>query len=251
MQKITIIGPAHPLRGGLATFDQRLAREFNDSGDDCAIYSFSMQYPSFLFPGKTQYSDEPAPADLKIFSVINSINPLNWIKIGNRVRKERPDIVTVRYWLPLMGPALGTILKKVRKNKHTKVVCIADNIIPHEHRPGDTLFTKYFLKRCDAFITMSEKVMTDLRKFVPDKPAKIVQHPLYDNFGSILSKSEAREKLKISNDDPILLFFGFIRRYKGLDILLEAMKILQGNLTSQISNPKLLIAGEFYEDEKP
>ena len=169
MQKIIIIGPAHPLRGGLATFDQRLAKEFNDNGDNCSIYSFSLQYPSFLFPGKTQYSNEPAPKDLKIFSVINSINPLNWIKIGNRIRKERPDIVVVRYWLPFMGPALGTILKKVKKNKHTKIVCIADNIIPHEPRPGDNAFTKYFLKRCDAFITMSEKVMNDLRKFVPTR----------------------------------------------------------------------------------
>jgi glycosyltransferase involved in cell wall biosynthesis len=151
-----------------------------------------------------------------------------------------------------MGPALGTILKKVRKNKHTKVVCIADNIIPHEHRPGDNVFTKYFLKRCDAFITMSEKVMNDLRKFVPtEKPAKLVQHPLYDNFGEIIPKTEAREKLKLKPDELIILFFGFIRRYKGLDILLDAMKILKENPKSQISNLKLLVAGEFYEDEKP
>jgi glycosyltransferase involved in cell wall biosynthesis len=252
MQKIIIIGPAHPLRGGLATFDQRLAKEFKSNGDDCSIYSFSLQYPSFLFPGKTQYSNEPAPKDLKILSVINSINPLNWIKIGNRIRKERPDIIVVRYWLPSMGPALGTILKKVRKNKHTKVVCIADNIIPHEHRPGDNAFTKYFLRRCDAFITMSEKVMNDLRKFVPtEKPAKLVQHPLYDNFGEIIPKTEAREKLKLKPDELIILFFGFIRRYKGLDILLDAMKILKESSKLQISNLKLLVAGEFYEDEKP
>src|SRR5689334_22580411 len=249
MAKIIIIGPAHPLRGGLATFDQRLAKEFNDSGDDCSIYSFSLQYPSFLFPGKTQYSTEPPPADVRIFSVINSINPLNWIKIGNRIRKERPDIVVVRFWLPFMGPALGTILKKVRKNKFSKIVCIADNVIPHEHRPGDTAFTKYFLKRCDAFIAMSEKVMADLRKFVPDKPAKLVQHPLYDNFGGIISKAEARNKLQIRNDELLILFFGFIRKYKGLDILLDAMKILKEGST-QISNLKLLIAGEFYDDEK-
>ena len=252
MQKIIIIGPAHPLRGGLATFDQRLAKEFNNDGDDCSIYSFSLQYPSFLFPGKTQYSNEPAPKDLKIFSVINSINPLNWIKIGNRIRKERPDIVVVRYWLPFMGPALGTILKKVRKNNYTKVVCIADNIIPHEPRPGDSAFTKYFLKRCDAFITMSEKVMNDLRKFVPkEKPAKLVLHPLYDSFGEIISKTEAREKLKIKTDESVILFFGFIRKYKGLDILLDAMSILKENPNYQISNLKLLVAGEFYEDERP
>jgi glycosyltransferase involved in cell wall biosynthesis len=248
MQKIIIIGPAHPLRGGLATFDQRLAKEFNNNGDDCSIYSFSLQYPSFLFPGKTQYNTDPAPKDLKIFSVINSINPLNWIEVGKRIKNERPDIVVVRYWIPLMGPALGTILKKVRRNEHTKIICIADNIIPHEHRPGDKAFTRYFLKTCDAFIAMSEKVMGDLRNFVPkDKPAILVHHPLYDNFGEIISKTEARGKLKIKNDESIVLFFGFIRKYKGLDILLDAMKILK----SQMSNLKLLIAGEFYEDEKP
>jgi len=252
MQKVIIIGPAHPLRGGgITTFNQRLAKEFNDLGDDCSIYSFSLQYPSFLFPGKTQYTDDPAPEDLKIFSVINSINPLNWIKIGNRIRKERPDIVVVRYWLPFMGPALGTILKKIKKNGHTRIVCIADNIIPHEHRPGDTAFTKYFLNQCDAFITMSEHVMNDLRKFVPkEKPARLVHHPLYDNFGEIVSKIAAREKLKIKTDELIILFFGFIRKYKGLDILLDAMKILKENAKSKTQNPKLLVAGEFYEDEK-
>jgi len=251
MQKIIIIGPAHPLRGGLATFDQRLAKEFNEQGDDCSIYSFSLQYPSFLFPGKTQYSDEPAPKDLKIFSVINSINPFNWVKVGNRLKNERADIIVVRYWLPFMGPALGTILRKIRKNHHTKIICIADNIIPHEHRPGDKAFTKYFLKTCDAFITMSSKVMDDLKKFQPGKPCKLVQHPLYDNFGEPITKSEAREKLKINNEERIILFFGFIRKYKGLDILLDAMKILKGNPKSEIRNLKLLIAGEFYEDEKP
>jgi len=252
MQKVIIIGPAHPLRGGgITTFNQRLAKEFNDLGDDCSIYSFSLQYPSFLFPGKTQYTDDPAPEDLKIFSVINSINPLNWIKIGNRIRKERPDIVVVRYWLPFMGPALGTILKKIKKNGHTRIVCIADNIIPHEHRPGDTAFTKYFLNQCDAFVTMSEHVMNDLRKFVPkEKPARLVHHPLYDNFGEIVSKIAAREKLKIKTDELIILFFGFIRKYKGLDILLDAMKILKENAKSKTQNPKLLVAGEFYEDEK-
>jgi len=252
MQKVIIIGPAHPLRGGgITTFNQRLAKEFNDLGDDCSIYSFCLQYPSFLFPGKTQYTADPAPEDLKIFSVINSINPLNWIKIGNRIRKERPDIVVVRYWLPFMGPALGTILKKIKKNGQAKIVCIADNIIPHEHRPGDTAFTKYFLNQCDAFVTMSEHVMNDLRKFVPkEKPARLVHHPLYDNFGEIVSKIAAREKLKIKTDELIILFFGFIRKYKGLDILLDAMKILKENAKSKTQNPKLLVAGEFYEDEK-
>jgi glycosyltransferase involved in cell wall biosynthesis len=245
--KVVIIGPAHPLRGGLATFNQRLAKEYIDQGNECSIYSFSLQYPSFLFPGKTQYSDEPAPENLTIHTVINSINPFNWIKIGNRLRNERPDIIVVRFWLPLMGPALGTILRRVKKNKHTRIICIADNVIPHEKRLGDTAFTRYFLKSCDAFITMSEKVMQDLRLFQKEKPAKQVAHPLYDNFGPIISKQEARKHLSLPSTERIVLFFGFIRRYKGLDILLEAM----AKLKSVQDSPKLLVAGEFYEDAKP
>ena len=247
------MGPAHPLRGGLATFNQRLAKEFIQNGHYCSIYSFSLQYPSFIFPGTTQYTTEPAPKGITIHTVINSINPFNWIKIGNRLKKENPDIIVVRFWLPLMGPALGTILRRVRKNKHTKIDCIADNIIPHEKRFGDKPFTKYFLKACDAFITMSEKVLSDLRIFEEEKPAQLVQHPLYDNFGEIISKEEARKELGIGNKELVILFFGFIRKYKGLDLLLEAMKILKEIWpikNSQLPIPKLLIAGEFYEDAK-
>ena len=271
MSKIVIIGPAYPLRGGLATFNQRLAKQFTDEGHECCIYSFSLQYPSFLFPGTTQYSTDVPPEGIKIVSAINSINPLNWIKVGNELKKLRPDIIVVRYWLPFMGPALGTILRKVKKNRHTKIIAITDNILPHEKRPGDVPFTRYFLGSCDAFITMSEKVMSDLRKFEKAKPAKQVLHPLYDNFGTPVPKEEARKFLKIPQDSFIILFFGFIRKYKGLDILLDAIAILKEkrktyNETPSIhtpptlSNPhsrlptpdyRLLIAGEFYEDNKP
>jgi glycosyltransferase involved in cell wall biosynthesis len=248
IKKIVIIGPAYPLRGGLASYDERLAREFIHMGHDTTIYTFSYQYPGFLFPGTTQYSTGQTPTDIKIKVRINSINPLNWISTGNELKKLRPDVIVVRYWLPFMGPCLGTILRRVKKNRHTRVVCIADNIIPHEQRPGDTIFTKYFLKPVDAFITMSEKVLSDLQQFVVGKPAKFVPHPLYDNFGDKIPKAAAREKLGIAADEKIILFFGFIRKYKGLDILLEAMKLL--NSWPGGSPVKLLIAGEFYEDEK-
>ncbi|ANE49373.1 glycosyltransferase [Flavisolibacter tropicus] len=247
MQRIVIIGPAYPLRGGLATFNQRLALEFIKEGHSCELVSFSLQYPSILFPGKTQYSEEPAPTGLTIHSIINSISPTNWLKVGKRLRNERPDFIIVRFWIPFMGPALGTILRQVKKNRHTKVICIADNVIPHEHRPGDRTFTRYFLKACDGFITMSEKVMSDLRQFENNKPAQLVQHPLYDNFGEKISKEEARSYLKLSTSDKIILFFGFIRKYKGLDLALQAMtdnRIKEAGI-------KLMIAGEFYEDEKP
>jgi len=249
--KVVIIGSAHPLRGGgITTFNERLARQFLSEGFNCSIFSFSLQYPPFLFPGTTQYTKDPFPTDLKIFPVINSIHPLNWLQIGLQLKKIRPDIIVVRYWLPFMGPALGTILRQVKKNKHTRIIAITDNIIPHEKRPGDIPFTKYFLKPVDAFITMSGKVMNDLRSFEPVKPAKQVLHPLYDNFGASISKEEARKKLGLNSSDQIILFFGFIRKYKGLDLLFQAIGELNKNPLTP-SNWKFLIAGEFYGDKKP
>ncbi|BAV06265.1 Glycosyltransferase involved in cell wall bisynthesis [Filimonas lacunae] len=259
MQKAVIIGPAHPLRGGLASFNERLARQFMADGYDTTIYTFSLQYPEFMYPGTTQYSSEPAPTDVNIKVCINSVNPLNWLKVGRELRKLQPDIIVVRYWLPLMGPCLGTILRQVKKNKHTKVVCIADNIIPHEKRPGDTPFTRYFVKPIDAFVTMSEKVMKDLRQF-SQKPAQQVVHPLYDNFGTALDKTAARKRLGLDTQMPLILFFGFIRRYKGLDLLLQAMAIIKDKyqpLTTKSgerfvpSEMKLMVAGEFFEDAAP
>lgn len=248
-KKIIILGPAHPLRGGIAIFNERLARQFQNEGHDVTIYSFSLQYPDFLFPGTTQYSSEPAPADLNINIKVNSINPINWLAVGNEIKNLKPDLVVVRYWLPLMGPALGTILRRIKSNKHTKIVCIADNVVPHEKRFGDHAFTKYFIKPVDAFITMSEKVLNDLRTFTQTKPAVLQPHPLYDVFGNAVSKQEARTHLGIDQTTFVFLFFGFIRKYKGLDILLEAFAQLKKSKI-QIANCKLLIAGEFYEDRK-
>ncbi len=245
---VIIIGPAHPLRGGgITTFNERLARQFQNEGHHTSIYSFSLQYPGFLFPGKSQFTEEPAPKDLDIHTRINSINPFNWLSVGSEIKKLKPDIVVVRYWIPLMGPCLGTILRIIKKNKHTKIICIADNIVPHEKRIGDKPFTRYFVKPVDAFITMSEKVLSDLRLFT-SKKALLVSHPLYDNFGEKISKEKARKELGISNEELVVLFFGFIRKYKGLDILLDAMSLI--NTNHETYKPKLLIAGEFYEDRK-
>lgn len=243
-EKVFIIGPAHPLRGGLASFNERLARAFQQQGVNVTIYTFSLQYPNFLFPGTTQYSSEPAPKDLSIRVLINSVNPFNWIKVGWIMRQEQPDIVVVRYWLPFMGPALGTILRILRSNKKTRIVTIADNVIPHEKRIGDIIFTKYFLQPVHAFVTMSEKVMHDLRSFT-QKPAQQVVHPLYDNFGEAVSVETARDHLKLPLQAKIVLFFGFIRAYKGLDLLLEATALLKKSSAEPIY---VLVAGEFYED---
>ncbi len=248
-KSVVIIGPAYPLRGGLATFDERMARAFKEENFATTIYTFSLQYPSFLFPGTTQLSTDPPPNALDIFVKINSVNPFNWIKVGNELKNIKPDIIIIRYWLPFMGPCLGTILRQVKKNKHTKIICIADNIIPHEQKIIDKPFTKYFVKPIDAFVTMSDKVMEDLRLFTQKKAIKII-HPLYDNFGNAISKKEAQEFLQINSSKKTLLFFGFIRHYKGLDILLNALKIIKEKNNSFYHSLQLIIAGEYYEDSK-
>ena len=245
-KKVIIIGSAWPLRaGGLATFNERLAKQFMEEGFDTSIYTFSLQYPSFLFPGSTQLSNEPAPAHLKIKACINSINPFNWLKVGNELRKIKPNYIVVRFWMPFFGPCLGTILKLVNRNKFTQIICIADNVIPHEKRMGDTLLTKYFFSSIHRFVTMSEKVNQDLKTFT-QKPSINIVHPIYDNFGDIISKEEARKHLALPVNEKIILFFGFIRKYKGLDLLLEAMN----NANIREANIKLLIAGEFYDNKE-
>jgi len=247
---VVIIGPAYPLRGGLSSFNERLARQFQQEGSATEIFTFSLQYPSFLFPGSTQYSTDPPPDDLRIRVCINSVNPLNWLKVGTTLKDLKPDIIIVRYWLPFMGPCLGTILRIVKRNKHTRIICIADNILPHEKRIGDKQFTTYFLKPIDAFVTMSSKVLSDLTSFTK-KPALQIAHPLYDNFGEVVDREEAKKNLHLPTDRKVFLFFGFIRKYKGLDLLLEAISMLKKEGFFESNKMLFLIAGEFYEKPQP
>lgn len=246
-KRILILGSAHPLRGGgIATFNERLAKAFMDKGNEVMIVSFSLQYPKILFPGKSQLTDEAAPENLKIVSWLNSINPFNWINTARKIKKWAPDIMIVRYWIPFMGPSLGTVSRLVRRNKKIKVIAIVDNAIPHEKRPGDTLFTKWFTASVDAFVTMSKQVLEDLGTFNTSKPRAFSLHPLYDNFGEIIPKSEACKKLNLPEDQTYLLFFGFIRDYKGLDWLLKAI----ANEDIKKRPFKLMVAGEYYSNKE-
>lgn len=237
------MGPAWPLRGGLAAFDEKLAITFNELGVTTRIDTFSLQYPSFLFPGTSQFTKDPAPKNLKIDSCINSINPLNWLRVGYNLFREKPDLIIVRFWIPFLAPCLGTIIKIAKWNKHTKIIAIVDNMIPHEKRIGDRLFTRYFANKVDGFLVMSEKVKKDVLQF-STKPCLVSPHPIFNHFGNAISKKEARVILKLNESDKIILFFGYIRKYKGLDLLLEAMS----HSALKEANIKLMIVGEFYED---
>ncbi len=244
--KIFIIGPAYPLRGGPAQFNENLCEELNKAGHDAQIISYSLQYPNFLFPGSSQFEKSgSAPVGIKIHTLINSVNPFNWIKVAGFIKKEKPDFILFRYWLPFFGPCLGTIGRLVKR--HTKVLALTDNIIPHEKRIGDTAFTKFFVKSCHGFIAMSRSVLHDISKFSNTDKKTYSPHPMYATYGSLVDLKDARNKLELNENEKIVLFFGLIRHYKGLDILIEAFadeKVRQQNI-------KLLVAGEFYEDKQP
>lgn len=245
-KKIVIVGTAHPYRGGLAVFNERLARQWISEGHEVEIFTFTLQYPSVFFPGKTQYANWEAPQGLKISRKINSVNPLSWIMQGFRIRKMRPDMLVFKFWMPFFAPCFGTIARSAKYRRSLKVISVLDNVIPHEKRIGDSLLISYFVKAVDGFIAMSKSVGDDLRVFDKNKPCLLSPHPLYDNFGYAMSRDEALKQLGFDPSFRYLLFFGIIRRYKGLDLLLEAF----ADARLRNFKLKLIIAGEFYEDEK-
>lgn len=242
--KITIVGPAYPYRGGIANFDEMLARTFMRRGDRVDIQTFTVQYPKLLFPGKTQYSQSPPPAGLDIKRRVNSMNPLNWRAVGRSLKNEKPDLIIMKYWTPFMGPALGRIARIARRNGHTKVIVQVDNIVPHEHHATDRILNRFFINSVDGFVYMSQQVKDDLDTFRTDAPALFSPHPLFEGFGEKVSKEEACGKLGLDPDVEYSLFFGLVRDYKGLDLLLDAWKILKDG--GKTENRKLIVAGEFY-----
>ncbi|MBR1550075.1 MAG: glycosyltransferase [Bacteroidales bacterium] len=246
--KVIILGTAWPYRGGLAAFNERLARQYQAEGHEVEIVTFTLQYPSFLFPGQTQYSDEPAPKGLKIVRKLNAINPFSWIATGLYIRRQRPDLVITKFWLPFMAPALGTA-NRVAKRKGLRRISILDNLVPHEKRIGDKMFAKYFVRSVDGMVAMSRSVLADVDLFDPrgKKARTFCPHPLYDHYGVSLSREEALDLIGLRANQRYVLFFGFIRDYKGLDLLLDAM----ADERMEKLGVKLIVAGEFYGDPKP
>lgn len=236
---IVVVGPAHPYRGGLASIMETMAREYQERGDRVNILTFTLQYPSLLFPGKSQTVDTPAPEDLRIERCVSTVDPLSWWRVGRRLRREAPDIVLMKYWTPFMAPCFGTIARLARRNKHTKVICQIDNVEPHEHHLTDKIFNRYFLSSVDGFIYMSEQVHGELRAYT-SAPALFSPHPMFEHFGERQERDEACEHLGLDPRFKYSLFFGLIRDYKGLDTLLEAWARFRRE------GHKLLIAGEFY-----
>ena len=241
--KIVIIGTAYPLRGGIAHYNALLASALS-ARHTVETVTFKRQYPSFLFPGKTQEetSEEihgtPAPR------LIDSINPFNWISVARKIRRRRPDLLIFKYWLPFFGPCFGTIARIVKRGTSARVAVICDNVLPHERRPFDALFTRYTFRQTDFFIVQSDAVERELKAFWPDARYRKVPHPVYNIFGSPMEKQRAKDLLGL-RDARILLFFGYVRRYKGLNVLLDALRLVPPDL-----GVRLLVVGEFYDDEQ-
>ena len=246
--KIIIVGTSHPYRGGIAAFTDRLATEFAWEGVDIEVVTFKLQYPSFLFPGKTQYSDAKAPESFPITRKVNSINPLNWIKIGKYIRKKNPDIVVFTYWMSFFAPCFGKIARVIKRNHHTKCIGLIHNMIPHEKSILDKLLPPYFVKAMDGFVALSQSVLDDVKSLDnQDKPKCFVPHPLYDHFGEIMERNEAIKHLNLDENNRYMLFFGLVRAYKGLDLLIDAF----ADERLRKYPVKLIVAGEFYDDQKP
>ena len=246
--KIIIVGPSHPYRGGIAAFTDRLANEFQVEGADVELYTFTLQYPSILFPGKTQYSDAPAPEDIKIFRKINSINPFTWIKTAKEIKAKNPDIVVFAYWMSFFAPCYAQMAKLISKNKNTRCIGLVHNMMPHERSLLDRLLSPCFVKRMHAFAALSKSVLDDVSKLdKKSKPKLFSPHPLYDHYGDREDKAVALSSLYLDDNYNYLLFFGLIREYKGLDLLLKAMS------DERLDNYplKLIVAGEFYEKKEP
>lgn len=241
--KITILSTAYPLRGGIAHFIGLLYKELIKK-NDVKVITFKRQYPSILFPGKSQIEGGENAEKIPTEISVDSVNPFNWFKVGRKIKKSAPDLLIYKYWMPFFGPCFGTISKIAKRNNKTKVLVICDNVIPHEKKPGDIAFTKYFFKYADYFILLSDKVKLDLLSIKPAAKNKVLPHPVYSNFGNPVDQEEARKYLKL-DCEKLILFFGFIRDYKGLDVLLAALSLI-----NEKEGIKLIVAGEFYSNKE-
>ena len=244
--RIVILGTAWPFRGGLAAFNERLAKQFVQDGHEVEVVTFTLQYPSFLFPGKTQYSGEVAPDGLKIVREINSCNPLNWIKVGKRLKREAPDLLISCYWMAFFAPCYGMIQQIVRRNGKTRCIGLVHNMIPHEPSVLDKCLAPFYVKQTDGFVALSDSVVQDIASLDREqKPKTFSPHPVYDHYGEKMDRKDACVALGLDDRKRYMLFFGLVRAYKGLDLLLDAF----AKVKDELKDLQLVVAGEFYEDE--
>jgi len=244
--RIILVGPVYPYRGGIAHFTEATAHALKGRGHDVTAVTFTRQYPQRLFPGRSQMESRPPVRPVPSVRLIDSINPMSWFRAAEHVIREAPDVVVFQHWMPFFAPAFGTIARLLR-GQGIRCISVVHNALPHERRFGDVFLSRYLFKACDGFVALSRVVANDLRRLAGYQvPLQQVAHPPYHQFGDGLDQKEARKRLNLPTDAPVLLFFGFVRAYKGLDVLLEAMP----HVLRYLPEARLVIAGEFYEDEE-
>jgi len=243
---IICIGPAFPLRGGIANFNTALCKNLLEAGHQASIISFSLQYPGFLFPGKTQYEEGKASAGIPTSSQINSVNPFSWNKTVRTIRTASPDLVVLHHWMPFISMSLGYIVRRLKRKPACPVIVIAHNVIPHEKRAGWKSMSRFLLSACDGYIVLSESLLEDLKIFTDSTNKACIPHPVYEQFGEAVDRKKAANRLGLDPSLKYLLFFGMIRKYKGLDLLIRAF----ARMRYRVPDLRLIVAGEFYSGEK-
>lgn len=242
--KICLVGPAYPYRGGIAHFTSMLTREFGRE-HDVSIINFSRLYPSVLFPGKTQYDHTDSALRIDSEQIIDCLNPLTWLRAGRAAAALGPDLVVFQWWQPFFGPAFRTVCFSIKRRCETVIVYLCHNVLPHESSAADRLLIDIGLARADAFLVQSNEDARNLMKIRKNVPTAVNPHPIYDFFDQgKYDRRSAREALGL--DGPVILFFGYVRKYKGLGVLLEAFSRVLVRLDAT-----LLVVGEFYDDRKP
>lgn len=243
-QRIAVVGPAHPYRGGIAHFNEMTMRGLAGRGHDVRAITFTRQYPEALFPGRTQFAAGPPPDGVpRAERRVDTLNPWTWWRTARRIEQMVPDAVLFQFWMPFFAPAYGGIARWLRR-KGVRILSIVHNALPHERHVFDAALSRFFLRACDGFVVMSDAVASDLRPLRRDaSEVRRIEHPLYTRFGEAVPRDEARARLDLPPEAPMILFFGFVRAYKGLHVLLEALPAV----VEQRPDAHLVIAGEFYD----
>ena len=242
--RVALVGPMHPYRGGIAHYLEKMEAGLRERGHETVPVTFTRQYPELLFPGKTQYVEDAETTADDPERLLDSLNPWTWYRTARYLAEQDPDVVLFKYWMSYFAPSFGLIARYLRR-QGVRVVTVVDNALPHERRPGDKVLGKFFLRACDGLIVMSDEVEGDLHDLGIEAPIRRVNHPIYNTFGEARPREEARNELGLPTDAPVLLFFGFVRRYKGLHVLLEALP----RIVERLPDVRLVVAGEFYDDK--
>jgi glycosyltransferase involved in cell wall biosynthesis len=241
--RVALVGPLHPWRGGIAQYLGLLGESLSARAEVRAV-TFTRQYPAFLFPGKSQLDPDAPKPRFPVDALLDTLSPFSWRRTRERLEAWGPGLVVLKWWLPFFAPAFASSVGPLRR-RGSRVVLVCDNLVPHEGRPGDEALTRWMLRASDGYLVMSESVERDLDRLKPHAPRRRVHHPLYAQFDAGRhTRESARAALGLEGE--VVLFFGYIRHYKGLDTLLMAWPAVRTRRPAT-----LVVAGEFYADAAP